>query len=197
MLPLHGVLGSRSFPHRWQQPGHKSQTPFSPRLRAQLAQLQTTLSLQMNKPAFLLKPLGAVLRQKTHKRSKSPQFNDISTSNFLKASPTHLLIVRCSSHNPHLMQPSSEAYEAEDRCFRVAVARRLMLPHPAAPNAADVVQSCHNKSAAGLICNKTSGPTAAPLLWMSAWRRCRSQACCSGQMPSRRDTLTQWHQEIH
>ena len=29
-----------------------------------------------------------------------------------------------------------------------------MLPHPAAPNAADVVQSCPNKSAAGLICNK-------------------------------------------
>ena len=29
-----------------------------------------------------------------------------------------------------------------------------MLPHPAAPNATDVVQSCPNKSAAGLICNK-------------------------------------------
>ena len=52
------------------------------------------------------------------------------------------------------MQPSSEAYEAEDRCFRVSVARRLMLPHPAAPNATGVVQSCTNKSAAGLICNK-------------------------------------------
>ena len=50
------------------------------------------------------------------------------------------------------MQPSSEACEAEDRCFRVSVARRLMLPHPS--NAADVVQSCPNKSAAGVICNK-------------------------------------------
>ena len=29
-----------------------------------------------------------------------------------------------------------------------------MLPHPAAPNATDVVQSCPNKSAADLICNK-------------------------------------------
>ena len=29
-----------------------------------------------------------------------------------------------------------------------------MMPHPAAPNAADVVQSCPNKSAVGLICNK-------------------------------------------
>ena len=52
------------------------------------------------------------------------------------------------------MQPSSEAYEAEDRCFRVSVARRLMIPHPAAPNATGVVQSCPNKSAVGLICNK-------------------------------------------
>ena len=48
------------------------------------------------------------------------------------------------------MQPSSEACETEDRCFRVSVARRLMLPHPAAPNAEvliagmqDVIQS-HN-----------------------------------------------------
>ena len=36
-----------------------------------------------------------------------------------------------------------------------AAARRLMLPHPASPNATDVVQSCPNKSTAGLICNKT------------------------------------------
>ena len=56
------------------------------------------------------------------------------------------------------MLPSSEAYEAEDRCFRVSVARRLMLPHPAAPNAADVVQFCPNKSAAGVICNKPVDP---------------------------------------
>ena len=56
------------------------------------------------------------------------------------------------------MQPSSKAYEAEDRCLRVAVSRRLMLPHPAAPNAADVVQSCPNKSAAGLICNEPVDP---------------------------------------
>ena len=56
------------------------------------------------------------------------------------------------------MQPSSEAYEIEDRCFRVSVARRLMLPHPAAANPADVVQFCPNKSAAGVICNKPLDP---------------------------------------
>ena len=54
------------------------------------------------------------------------------------------------------MQPSSEAYEIEDRCFRDSVARRLMLPRPAAANPADVVQFCPNKSAAGVICNKPS-----------------------------------------
>ena len=83
----------------------------------------------MNKPAFLLKPFGAALRQKTHKRSESPPSNDTSTDNSLKASLLPLLTVLCSSHNPPhtreltLMQPSSDAYEAEDRCFRVAVAR--------------------------------------------------------------------------
>ena len=56
------------------------------------------------------------------------------------------------------MQPSSEAYEIEDRCFHVSVARRLMLPHPAAANPADVVQFCPNKSAAGVICNKPLDP---------------------------------------
>ena len=34
------------------------------RLRAQLAQLENTLSLQMNEHTILLKPLGAALRQK-------------------------------------------------------------------------------------------------------------------------------------
>ena len=56
------------------------------------------------------------------------------------------------------MQPSSEAYEAEDRCFRVSVARRLMLPHPAVAGSANVVQFCPNKSAAGVICNKPVDP---------------------------------------
>ena len=84
----------------------------------------------------------------------------MSTSNFTTASPTShveraILLSQSTSHTgAHLMHPSSESYEAEDRCFRVSVARRLMLPHPAAPNATDFVQSCPNKSAAGLICNK-------------------------------------------
>ena len=42
----------------------------APRLRAQLAQLQATLSLQMNNTAFLLKPLGAALRLKTTQKKQ-------------------------------------------------------------------------------------------------------------------------------
>ena len=123
-------------------------------------QLQTTLSQQTNKPTFLLKPLGVALRLKTtQKKQVSTIQRNIHKQfyNSLTDTPTEqaILLSQSTSHtDAHLMQPSSEAYEAEDRCFRVSVARRLMLPHPAAANAADVVQLCPNQSAAGVICNK-------------------------------------------
>ena len=44
-----------------QSPATDSLFSSTPQLRAQLAQLQTTLSLQLNKPTFQLKPLGAAL----------------------------------------------------------------------------------------------------------------------------------------
>ena len=117
----------------------------TPLLRAleQLAQLQSTLSQQMYKPTFQLKPSTG------------------NSNNSLADIPTEqaVLLSQSTSHTgAHLMQPSSEAYEVEDRCFRVSVARRLMLPHPAATNPADVVQFCPNKSAAGVICNKPPDP---------------------------------------
>ena len=48
-----------------QSPDTDSLFNATPRLGAQLTQFQTTLSPQMNKPAFQLKPLGAALRLKT------------------------------------------------------------------------------------------------------------------------------------
>ena len=81
--------------------------------------------------------------------------------NSLTDTPTEqaILLSQSTSHTgAHLMQPSSEAYEAEDCCFRVSVARRLMLPQQAAAKPADVVQFCPNKSAAGVICNKPVDP---------------------------------------
>ena len=146
-------------------------SPFSstPQLRAQLAQLQTTLSLQMNEPTFQPKPLGAALRLKTtQKKQVSTIQRNIHTQfyNSLIDTPTEqaMLLSQSTSHTgAHLVQPSSEAYEAEDRCFRVSVAKsseayeaedccfrvsvakRLMLPHPAATSAADVVLFCPTK----------------------------------------------------
>ena len=48
-----------------QSPDTDSLFSSTPLLRAQLAQLQSTLSQQMNKPTFQLKPLGAALRLQT------------------------------------------------------------------------------------------------------------------------------------
>ena len=148
-----------------QSPDTDSLFSSTPLLRAQLTQLQSTLSQQMNKPTFQLKPLGAALRlQTTQKKQVSTIQRNIHRQFYssLTDTPTEqaILLSQSTSHtSAHLMQPSSEAYdEAEDRCFRVSVARRLMLPHPAAPNAADVVQFCPNKSAAGVICNKPLDP---------------------------------------
>ena len=118
----------------------------------------------MNKPTFQLKPHGAAPRlQTTQKKQVSTIQRNIHRQfyNSLTDTPTEqaILLSQSTSHTgSHLMQPSSEAYEIEDRCFRVSVARRLMLPHPVAANPADVVQFCPNKSAAGVICNKPLDP---------------------------------------
>ena len=170
-----------------QSPDTDSLFNATPRLRAQLAQLQTTLSLQMNKPAFQLKPLGAALRLKTtQKKNVSTIQRNIHKQlhNSLADTPVEQAIFL--SQSTSLMQPSSEAYEVEDRCFRVSVARRLMLPHPAVADPADVVQFCPNKSAAGYMCNKPLDP-----------QQRRPQACSSGAMSRRRHTITQWRQCIH
>ena len=136
----------------------------TPLLRAQLTQLQSTISQQMNKPTFQLKPLGAALRrQTTRKKQVSTIQRNIHKQlyNSLTDTPTEqaILLSRSTSHTgAHLVQPRSEAYEIEDRYFRVSVARRLMLPHPVAANPADVVQFCTNQSAAAVICNKPLDP---------------------------------------
>ena len=130
-----------------QSPDTDSLSNAAPRLRAQLTQLQTTLSLQMNKPTFQLKPLGAALRlTTTQKKQVSTIQRNIHKQLYdnLADTPVEraILLSQSTSHTgAHLMQPRSEAFEAEDGCFRVPVAKRLMLPHPAAPNAIDVVQS--------------------------------------------------------
>ena len=128
-----------------QSPDTDSLFSSTPLLRAQLVQLQSTLSQQMNKPTFQLKPLGAALRlQTTLKKQVSTTQRNIHRQfyNSLTDTPTEqaILLSQSTSHTgAHLRQPSSEAYEVEDCCFRVSVARRLMLPHPVAANLADTV----------------------------------------------------------
>ena len=123
-------------------------------LRAQLVQLQTTLSLQMNNPAFLLKTTRLGLSQKkTHTQKKRVTTIQGHFHKQLLESLTTFPVGRAvllSQSTPHtgaLMQPSSEAYWAEGGCFRAAVARGLMLPHLAAANSADVFRTCPNKNA--------------------------------------------------
>ena len=119
-----------------QSPDIDSLFRSTPILRAQLTQLQSTISQQMNKPTFQLKPLGAAPRlQTTQKKQVSTIQRNIHNQpdNSLTDTPTEqaILLSQSTSHTgAHLVQPSSEAYEAEDRCFRVSVARRLMLPAP-------------------------------------------------------------------
>ena len=100
-----------------QSPDTDSLFSSTPQLRAQLAQLQTTLSLHMNKPTFQLKPLGAALRLKTtQKKQVSTIQRNIQKQfyNSLTDTPTEqaILLSQSTSHTgAHLMQPRSEAYE--------------------------------------------------------------------------------------
>ena len=142
-----------------QSPDTDSLFRSTPLLRVQLTQFQSTIFQQMGKPSFQLKPLGAALRlQATQKKQVSTIQKKIHKQlyNSLTDTPTEqaILLSQSTSHTgAHLMQPTSEEYEIEDRCFRVSVARRLMLPHPAAANPADVVQFCPNKCGASVSCN--------------------------------------------
>ena len=130
----------------------------TPTLRGQLLQLQSTLAQHMNTPALLLKPLSAALRthgiQKTLvgaiQRHVHKQIMDSNVDNPIQRA---ILISQTAKNtDAHLQQPNSEAYEADDRCFQVSMARRLMLTHPAAALATDIAPTCPNVSAAKRTC---------------------------------------------
>ena len=130
----------------------------TPILRGQLHKLQTTLAQQMNAPSLLLKSWGAALRthgsqkalvntiqQTTHQQLLS----SLATDSIQKA----ILISQTAKNTgAHLQQPNSEACEADDRCFKISLARRLMLPRPAASHSANISPTCPNVSAAKRTC---------------------------------------------
>ena len=171
-----------------QSPDTDTHFNTAPRLRAQLVQLQTTLSLQMNKPALRKKRVTTIQRHFHKQLLERLTTTPVDRAVLLSQSTLHT--------GAHLMQPSSEAYEAEDRCFRVAVARRLILPHPGDRKCCRCGSILPQQKRSGPNLLQTSGSTAAPLLWLSVRRRSRPQACRSGQMPSRCYTLARWHQGV-
>ena len=100
-----------------------------------------------------MKPLVAALR--THgtqntlvsaiQRTTHKQLMDAHVDNPIQRA---ILISQTANNTgAHLQQPNSEAYEADDRCFQVSLARRLMLAHPAAALATNISPTCANVSA--------------------------------------------------
>ena len=97
-----------------QSPDTDSLFSATPRLRAQLAQLQTTLSQQMNKPTFQLKPLGAGFRlQTTQKKQVSTIQRNIHKQfyNSLTDTPTEqaILLSQSTSHTTLVRTSCSRA----------------------------------------------------------------------------------------
>ena len=112
----------------------------------------------MKTPALLLKPVVAALRthgiQKTLvgaiQRYVHKQIMDSYVDNPIQRA---ILISQTAKNTgAHLQQPNSESYEADDRCFQVSMARRLMLAHPTAALATNISPTCPNVSAAKRLC---------------------------------------------
>ena len=126
--------------------------------RGQLHHLQATLAQQMNAPSVFLKSLGAARRthgsqkalvstiqQTTHQQLLDSFSNDLIQKAIL-------LSQTAKNTGARLQQPNSEAYEADDRCFQVSLARRLMQVHPAASHTTNISPTCPNISAAKRTC---------------------------------------------
>ena len=93
----------------------------------------------MNSPALLLKPLGAALRTNGTRKTlvnaiQRTLHKQLVDSHVDSPIQNAILLLSQTDKNTgaHLQQPNSEAHEADDRCFQVSLARRLMLTHPAA-----------------------------------------------------------------
>ena len=144
----------------FQSPDTNTLFTSTPRLRAQLVLPQTTRSQQMNKLALLLKPLGPALGTNTTQERLVFSTQKHLHKQFLESHATStisraVLISQSAPHiGAHLLQPNSEAHEDEDRCFRVCMARKLMLPHPAAPRPFRCFCGVPQQRRSGQICGK-------------------------------------------
>ena len=137
----------------------------TPTLRGQRLHLQSTLAQQMDTPALLLKPSGCGSAHTRHTKKTGRchptrvHINRSWTAHVNNPIQRAILISQTAKHTgAHLQQPNSEAYEADDRCFQVSMARRLMLTHPSAALAADISPTCPNVSAAKRACTCRTYP---------------------------------------
>ena len=110
-----------------QSPDTDSLFSSTPLLRAQLTQLQSTLSQQMNKPTFQLKHLGAALRLQTAQKKQVSTIQRTFTNNSTTASLTHPLNKLSSFHNPlhTLVRPSCSQAAKHMRLRIVAFVSQL------------------------------------------------------------------------
>ena len=106
-----------------------SQPAATPILPGQLLQLQATLAHHMNTPALLLKPIGAALRTNGIQRTLVSAIQRTAHNQILETFDDNLIqkaiLISQTAKNTgaHLQQPNSEAYEADERCFQVSMAR--------------------------------------------------------------------------
>ena len=200
---LHGALGRLFFPPLMtatESPNADTLFASTPQLRAQLTRLRTTLSRQTKSPAFLLKPRGPAIHTNTTPKHLSNPSNYNSTNN--RRQPRHCIHQHSHTHLPNPTptpvhtsnNPTAKPTNPKDRCFRVSMATRLMLPHPAVPGPSGIATACPNESATGLICAK---PVDAHQHLCSGCRYSggrRSPPRRSGPMPCRRHSNAQRHQ---
>ena len=102
----------------------------TPILRSQLLHLQTTLARHMNPPSLLLKPFCAALRTQGTQKTFVNAVQHIFHKHLLDSHVDNPISSPTRTKTP----VPQKAQEADDRCFQVSLARRLMLAHPAANN---------------------------------------------------------------
>ena len=156
-LQRHGQLGFPSSPLSWRPLNPQTLTPFSHPLHSyedNFANYKARYHNKWTRPHSFsnhwVRPLRVHGTQKVsvntiQQVSHQQLLTSLSANNIQKA----ILISQTAKNTgAHLQQRSSESYEADDRCFQVSLARRLMLPCPAASHPANISARCPNISAA-------------------------------------------------
>ena len=130
-------------------------TLFASTLRAQLVHLHTTLSRQMNAPAFLLKPSGPAIRTKTTPqeliKSIQLQLHKQLVDSHATAPISKAILISPNSTQHFCAPPTQQRSLRRGRSFFSCAST---LPHPTVPDPLGVAAACPNKSSSGQICTR-------------------------------------------